>query len=61
MAKGKLAKDRQHKGQRETDKSQTKIMTEGKLTKDRQYDGQREIEKTDTIMAKGKLSASFWP
>ena len=39
MAKGKLTKDRQYHGQRET----------GKLTKDRQYHGQRETDKRQTI------------
>ena len=36
MAKGKLTKDRQYHGQRETDK-------------DRQYHGQRETDKRQTI------------
>ena len=51
MAKGKLTKDRQYHGQRETDKRQTisYIMAKGKLTKDRQYHGQRETDKRQTI------------
>ena len=55
MAKGKLTKDRQYHGQRETDKRQPimdkrhNIMAKGKLTKDRQYHGQRETDKRQTI------------
>ena len=44
MAKGKLTKDRQYHGQRETDNT-TNIMAKGKITKDSQYHGQRETDK----------------
>ena len=61
MAKGKLTKDSQYHGQRETDKDRKNIMAKGKLqmtdnimakgklTKDRQYHGQRETDKRQTI------------
>ena len=61
MATGKLTKDRQYHGQRETDKKTENIMAKwklkktdnimdkGKLTKDRKHQGQREIDKSQTI------------
>jgi hypothetical protein len=48
MTKGKLTKDRQYNGQRETEKTDN-IMDKGKLTKDRQYHDQTEAEKRQTI------------
>jgi hypothetical protein len=35
MAKGKLTKDRQYHGQRETDKKKDNIMAKDEVTKDR--------------------------
>ena len=49
MAKGKLTKDRQYHGQRETEKKTDNIMAKVKLTKDRQYHGQRETDKRQPI------------
>jgi hypothetical protein len=55
MAKGKLTKERQNHGQRETDKRQTISWPKGNW------------QKTDNIMAKGEvtkdrqLSISLWP
>jgi hypothetical protein len=61
MTKGKLTKDRQYHGQRETDKRHTitwpkencqktdNIMDKRNLKKDRQYHGQRETDKRQTI------------
>ena len=44
MAKGKLTKDSQYHGQRETDKRQT-ISWPKEIANDRQYHGQRETDK----------------
>ena len=49
MAKGKLTKDRQYHGQRETDKRQKKYHGQREATNDRQYHGQRETDKRQTI------------
>ena len=48
MTKGKLTKDRQYNGQRETEKTDN-IMDKGNLTKDRHYHGQRKTDKRQTI------------
>jgi hypothetical protein len=62
MTKGKLTKDRQYHGQRETEKTDN-IMDKGNLTKDRHYHGQR---KTDFFQLPfghdivSLFSASFW-
>ena len=49
MAKGKITKDSQYHGQRETDKRQKKYHGQREATNDRQYHGQRETDKRQTI------------